>query len=108
MKKCLFLTVFFLVTAMSFANVVKDKLYTVVDNGAIVSLQKTIDTFTTEESIDDSCSASCYGDIYFNGVYRTTVFASATAGDCVTAQTNCLQEANAKAQTYIAEAEISM
>jgi hypothetical protein len=105
MKKCLFLTVFLLMTSMSFANVIKDKLYIAVDNGAAASLQKTIDTFTTEESIDDSCSVSCYGDIYYNGVYKTTVFASATAGDCVTAQTNCLQEAKAKAEKYIAAAE---
>ena len=105
MKKSLFLAVFLLMTSMSFANVVKDKLYTAVNNEAVASLQKTIDIFTTEESIDDICSASCYAEIYYLGELRTTVFASATAGDRVTAQTNCLQEAKAKAEKYIAAAE---
>jgi hypothetical protein len=93
---------------MSFANVVKGKLYTVLDNEAVASLQKIMDIFTTDDSIDDSCSVSCYGDIYYRGVYQTTVFASASAGDCVTAQTNCLQKANTKALSYIAAAEESM
>lgn len=101
MKKSLFLAAFLLVTAMSFANVVKDKLYPSVNNVSITSVQKSEDTF----KIEDSCSASCWGDIYYNGEYKTSVFASATAGDCVTAQTDCLQKANAKAQKYMAEAE---
>ena len=108
MKKSIFLAVFFLVTAMSFANEVEDKLNKVVDNGAVASVQMTIDASAAEENIDDTCSVSCYGDIYYNGEYKTTVFASATGADCVTAQTDCLQKANAKAQTYIAAAEISM
>jgi len=105
MKKSLFLAVFLLMTSMSFANVVKDKLYTAVDNGAAASLENPLDTFTTEDSIDDSCSASCYAEIYYLGELRTTVFASTTAGDCVTAITNCLQEAKVKAEKYIAAAE---
>ena len=43
MKKCVISAVFFLVTAMSFANVVEDKLNKVVDNGAVASVQITID-----------------------------------------------------------------
>ena len=70
MKKSLFLAVFLLMTTMSFANVVKDKLYTAVDNEAVASLQKTMDIFATEQSIDDNCSASCYGDIYYRWVYN--------------------------------------
>lgn len=105
MKKSLFLAVFLLMTSMSFANVVKDNVYPVIDNGAAASLENLLDTFTTDDSSDDICSASCYAEIYYLGELRTTVFASATAGDCVTAQTNCLQEAKAKAEKYIAAAE---
>lgn len=42
MKKSLFLAVFLLMTSMSFANVVKDKLYTALDNEAVVSSKKTV------------------------------------------------------------------
>ena len=108
MKKCVISAVFFLVTSMSFANVVEDKLNKVVDNGAVASVQITIDESAAQENIDDTCSVSCYGDIYYLGVYQTTVFASASAGDCVTAQTNCLQKANTKALSYIAAAEESL
>lgn len=104
MKKSLFLAVFLLMTSMSFANVVKDNVYPVIDNGAAASLENLLDTFTTDDSSDDICYASCYAEITYEGEYVTTVRSSATAGDCVTAQTNCLQDVKRKAEAYIAAA----
>ncbi|MBG6060359.1 hypothetical protein IWX83_000122 [Flavobacterium sp. CG_9.1] len=105
MKKSLFSAVFLLVTSMSFANEVKDKSSTAVDDGAVASSKKTVETLTTIKNDEDICSVSCYAEIYYLGELRTTVFSSATAGDCITAQTDCFQKAQKKADAYIAAAE---
>ena len=106
MKKLLFLGVFFLGTTMSFANGIKYNMYAAVDNGDVVSLENPLDAFTTEDNIDDICYASCYAEISYEGVYTTTVRSSATAGDCVTAQINCVQDVKRKADLFMSEAQL--
>lgn len=59
-------------------------------------------TNESEENEEDlACTASCWAEIRYNGEYVTTLYESATASDCTTAQTICLSSVNIKARNFI-------
>lgn len=54
------------------------------------------------DTVDESCTASCYANITYEGEYVTTVYSSSTAADCATAQISCLSSVSRKARAFVA------
>jgi hypothetical protein len=106
MKKIVLLSSFVLMCLSSFANSNDLKL---VENKAIESNEAVnvfddclvCDYSLKISDVDGGCVVSCYANIYYYGALVTTVYASGSGYDCISAQENCLEEANRKALSFI-------
>jgi hypothetical protein len=53
---------------------------------------------------NDSCTASCYANVYYDGELVATFHDSSTSATCLDAQLTCLSKVKKKAYAYIAAA----
>ncbi|MBQ0907281.1 hypothetical protein KBJ98_01040 [Flavobacterium sp. F-328] len=67
--------------------------------------RETIDVFDVKYVFSE---ASCYADIYYQGVLVKTVRAIGSGSNSFTAQLNCLQNADKAARAYIAMREATI